>query len=67
MALRRIAAKLIKMERVMRSGSEFLPELSNVFQALRALADFLCWTLCWTFHYAPSMDEVFVNGSLSEE
>ena len=28
------------LERVKRSGSEFLPELSNVFQLLRASADF---------------------------
>ena len=35
-----LAKSMKRLERVKRSGSEFRSELSNVFQLLRALADF---------------------------
>jgi hypothetical protein len=54
------------MERVKRSGSEFLSELPNVFQLLRAIADFCVGRFVGRFIARVSMDEVFVSGSLSE-
>ena len=52
------------LERAKRSGSEFASELSNIFQLLKALADFCVGRFVGRFIARVSMDEVFVNGSL---
>ena len=58
-----LAKSMKRLERVKRSGSEFRSELSNVFQLLRALADFCVGRFVGRFIARASMDEVFVSDS----